>query len=332
MFVNRQKPQIEKLLRPLLEGHAAHICIIDPPGHPNVGDHAIFLGELDFIAEHFPSSRVSCFDVDSYSASVDPLIEQATIILIHGGGNFGDIWPAHHGLRTQIIKNFSHKKIVQLPQSVHFNNEAELRRTADLIDRHKDFHLIVRDRRSHTYAKARFSCPVMLAPDMAFAMKPIKRRHPIVDYLCLLRTDKEAICDHLAITETLAQQGKSIEVADWVDNPRTWIMNADVTLARLIHKYPNRTAPLRSVAVSLRRAYATQRVAHGIALLSRGRHVVTDRLHAHIMCTLMDIPHFVFDSYDGKISALNETWLRGYPSGAMISSPLLLAARLLEVP
>jgi Polysaccharide pyruvyl transferase len=50
----------------------------------------------------------------------------------------------------------------------------------------------------------------------------------------------------------------------------------------------------------LRQQYAMQRLVYGIDLLSKGAIVVTDRLHAHILCCLLNIPHFVFDSLGGK--------------------------------
>jgi len=39
---------IVDLFVPFLIHKAEHICIINPPGHPNVGDSAILLGEMSF--------------------------------------------------------------------------------------------------------------------------------------------------------------------------------------------------------------------------------------------------------------------------------------------
>jgi exopolysaccharide biosynthesis predicted pyruvyltransferase EpsI len=328
MFMHHLNLKIETAIKPLLAGKSRHICVIDPPGHSNVGDNAIFLGELDFIFKHFPDARVSFYDLNSHSDGADDLIEEATIILLHGGGNFGDIWPDHQALRMRIIERFLHKPIIQLPQSIYFNDSGEMKRTAALIDRHRAFHLIVRDMRSKAYADARFGCPVLLVPDMAFAMRPIARKEPSFDYLCLLRTDKEAISDHTAIVGAVREVGGSVEIADWLDAPRTLVVRADQRLGWWTRKHPHWTAALRSMALRIRRAYAEQRVSRGIELLSQGRNVVTDRLHGHIMCTLLEIPHFVFDSFDGKISALNETWLHRDPYGLMISSPSALSQHL----
>jgi exopolysaccharide biosynthesis protein PssK len=41
--------------------------------------------------------------------------------------------------------------------------------------------------------------------------------------------------------------------------------------------------------------------------------VITDRLHAHILCLLMDIPHVVVDNSYGKVRSFVETWTAGAP-------------------
>jgi hypothetical protein len=45
--------------------------------------------------------RLSFFDVGNYTAHCDKFIEQCSIILIDGGGNFGDLWAPHHDLRLR---------------------------------------------------------------------------------------------------------------------------------------------------------------------------------------------------------------------------------------
>jgi exopolysaccharide biosynthesis protein PssK len=320
--------RIEDILKPLLHQKGEHICIIDPPGHPNVGDSAILLGELDFIARNFPSSRVSYYDVDNYSPNADRYIEEATILLIHGGGNFGDIWPHHHELRMRVLQRFSHKSIVQLPQSIHFSDKIASRSTADIIRQQRDFTLLLRDQESFEYANTNFDCKVLLSPDMAFAMKPIVRKSPTVGYLCLLRTDKEVMANHRAIFEALHATSKTVEVCDWLGGPRKSSTRLDHILRKLTRKLPTVTAPLRSAMMSVRQQFAVQRLAYGIELLSKGATVVTDRLHGHILCCLLDIPHFVFDSYGGKISAFHATWTRDNTAAQLITSPPELSIRL----
>ncbi len=53
---------------------------------------------------------------------------------------------------------------------------------------------------------------------------------------------------------------------------------------------------------------AAARVERGLALLSRGRRIVTDRLHGHILATLLGIPHVALDNDYGKLSAYIACW------------------------
>jgi pyruvyl transferase EpsO len=320
--------KIEAILNPLLAGRNEHICIIDPPGHPNVGDCAILLGELDFFARHHSASRLSYYDVDSYTPGADKYIEQASILVIHGGGNFGDIWPHHHRMRSTALERFRHKPIIQMPQSISFDSDEELKRTAALIRAHPDFTLLVRDTKSQAFAEAHFECRVILCPDMAFAMRPMKRKPASTDVFCLLRTDKEAVADHAAIEQALQETGARLEIRDWLENPPTLTSQLDYRLKRMTRFHPERTAPFRTQLVWVRQAYARTRLAYGAELLSRGRVVVTDRLHAHILSSLLDIPNFVFDSYDGKISALYNTWTKGRVEATLVASPAELAGHL----
>lgn len=313
------REKISQAVVPLIADHARHICIIDPPNHQNVGDSAILLGELHFLEAQFPRSKVSFYDVDTYSPAADRYIEEASILLVHGGGNFGDIWPHHHNFRKTIIERFAHKRIVQLPQSISFSDPADLADTQRLIAGHPDFTLMVRDTRSLEFAQKTFECPTVLAPDMAFAMKPIRRLPPSADIFCLLRSDKEAVADHAAIRQVVEACGSMLE-DDWLDTSNTVAARLDRKLKGMTRRRPARTAPLRGLMVAVRRAYAADRVARGVHLLSQGRQVVTDRLHAHVLASLLDIPNYAFDSFDRKISALYETWTHEGSPGRIVTS------------
>jgi exopolysaccharide biosynthesis predicted pyruvyltransferase EpsI len=111
----------------------------------------------------------------------------------------------------------------------------------------------------------------------------------------------------------------SVEVCDWLGQSQD-LSILEESLKRITKAMPGVAAPLRSMMMRLRQSYARQRLAYGVSLLSKGSTVVTDRLLAHILCYLLDVPHFIFDSYDGKISAFHATWTKDYLDGRLISS------------
>lgn len=322
--------KIHNVLEPILAGNIDRACLIDPPGYANVGDSAILLGQLDYLDQHYPDVGTSFYDVGNYTAKADRYIDESTILLLNGGGNFGDLWPQHHEIRKTILRNFRHKRIVQLPQSISFSDAAELQETRTLIKNHPDFHLITRDTKTYEFARHSFDCHVSLCPDMAFAMRPIRRKPPRIDAYGLLRADKEVAADHGAIKQILAAAGATFETGDWLDDPPTFARRLDRRLNLMTRNNPALTAPFRSQMLWARRLYARERLERGVDLLSRGRYVVTDRLHAHILSTLMDIPNFAFDSLDGKVAAFHHTWIAGRARAWMVDSPAALTARIEE--
>src|SRR3546814_16823778 len=65
---------------------------------------------------------------------------------------------------------------------------------------------------------------------------------------------------------------------------------------------------------------AQWRLRRGISMLSQGRVIVTDRLHAHILSLLFDIPQVVLDNMYGKVSSFAEQWTEHY-CGFYCASP-----------
>jgi pyruvyl transferase EpsO len=67
----------------------------------------------------------------------------------------------------------------------------------------------------------------------------------------------------------------------------------------------------------------------GITVLSHGRTVITDRLHAQILCELLQIPNIAVDTGYGKIRSNHETWLAGSPTSSLVftAAEAVLAAQ-----
>ena len=321
LHLNAQLSQrIDETLAPLIAGRSERICIIDPPGYANVGDSAIFLGELAFLRRNFPEARIDFFDTANYTPACDRFIRDSSVILLQGGGNFGEIWPRHHAIRMEILNRFPGKPIVQFPQSISFTTQAAIDATARVIETQGNFTLLVRDRKSQAFAEKHFPCATILCPDMAFALSHIQREPASLDFLCLLRQDKEMVADHSKLLKVLKALGGSLDVADWIEAPGSRLGKRDKSLGRTWRRYPWTIGFTRSFAFRLRERYARERLAFGLGLLSRGSMVITDRLHAHVLCCLLGVRHLLFDSLDGKVSALYEAWTKGTQHARLVSS------------
>jgi pyruvyl transferase EpsO len=57
-----------------------------------------------------------------------------------------------------------------------------------------------------------------------------------------------------------------------------------------------------------RRMIAGRKLAAGARFLDRGRFLITDRLHGHILAVLLAKPHAVLDNTTGKNAAFLESW------------------------
>jgi len=68
-------------------------------------------------------------------------------------------------------------------------------------------------------------------------------------------------------------------------------------------------------------ARAAATIARALYILSLGRVVITDRLHGHIFCLLLGIPHVLLNNDSGKNWNFYETWTRDSPLCRLARNP-----------
>ena len=211
-----------------------HGCaLLDFPDHGNVGDSAIWAGQIAFLDCHGIARQLAgANDMDLSEVEVLP---PDVPVLLHGGGNFGDLWPHHQMFREAVLSRFRDRLVIQLPQSIHYDDPALIEQTAQVIATHPHFVLMVRDRPSLELARSRFDCDVRLCPDMAFALGPQPRPvRPDRDVVMLMRTDGERRGD-IDSGEGGVPQGWLL--ADWLEDRgethRGQLMRWQVRAARM---------------------------------------------------------------------------------------------------
>lgn len=64
-----------------------------------------------------------------------------------------------------------------------------------------------------------------------------------------------------------------------------------------------------------------------MSILGRSRVVITDRLHAHILSTLLGRSNVVLDNNYGKISNFIEAWTKDFPASQRASDPVAAMAQ-----
>lgn len=277
------------------------LALVDFPDHSNVGDSAIWLGEMAYLRgrDRLPAyySAIADFDDAACRAAIGD-----GPILIHGGGNMGTLWPKHEAFRLHLLRAHRGRPIVQMPQSIHYADPAAAAEMADAIRAHGQFTLLVRDARSLAFAHEHFDCTIRLCPDAALMLGRQHRTPASVPVFALLRTDHERAP---GTPDTLPA---GVVADDWLeeDPAQKRVLRLTLGLGRLVTRDPMARRAVRQ------RRLAEWRLQRGLAMLAAGELVVTDRLHAHILSLLLDIPHVLLDNSYGKVAGFADQWTRDY--------------------
>jgi exopolysaccharide biosynthesis predicted pyruvyltransferase EpsI len=192
-FVGALSAEIDATLARLVP-RGERVALVNFPNHCNAGDPALWLGELASLrrvgARVVHVASWASYRRDALARALAP----GGTILLHGGGNFGDLYPHNQATtRERVLADFPHRRTIQLPQSLWFREAANRDRLRRLCEAHRDFTLLVREAQSLELARAHFAVPSLLCPDMAFALGTLPRAGtPATDVLWLARTDLEA--------------------------------------------------------------------------------------------------------------------------------------------
>ncbi|MBR8832377.1 MAG: putative pyruvyl transferase EpsO [Chroococcopsis gigantea SAG 12.99] len=320
--------------------------LLDYPNHSNIGDHLIWLGEILYLTRTAKIDiKYTCHGGDF---SEDILNSQSSDIpiLLHGGGNLGDIWPKYQLFREKIISQYQDRQIVILPQSIYFKFPENLERTAKIFNSHPDLTIFVRDDNSYTIAvESFFNCRVIKAPDSAFEMVDIPglpNIEPSSDsilYIDRVDVERNALyspaklgIDNLVVEDWIAFQWMNKLPKDWVYIPglaklirEGWqrgLATPDQWLSRQkwehLHPYSHIFHTIYD-SDSHRKSWSLMHSA--IYQLQKYPFVITNRLHVHILCLLLDIPHVVFPGSYYKIKAFYDTWTHDLPTCKLVEDP-----------
>ncbi|HET7622037.1 MAG TPA: polysaccharide pyruvyl transferase family protein [Gemmatimonadaceae bacterium] len=313
-----QTPLLESLravmdgvLSPILAG-TRRVALLDFPTHSNVGDSAIWLGTLAYLRDR---EKIVCYSCDHDTYSRETLARRLGdgVILLSGGGNFGDIWELPQHFRERVVRDFPDSRIVQLPQTIMFRDARAIERARAVFGGHRALTLLARDRRSLAFATENFQAPALLCPDMALWLGPIARPAPATKaILWLARGDRE---------RGAGAPPQGIQSMDWLDEPRTAGLRFERFLRTLVAEHPRVESTLRNALSRVEDHTAAKRLRRGCATLSEGRVVITDRLHAHILSLLLGIPNVILDNSYGKVRDFHQTWTSGSDLVTLAADP-----------
>lgn len=309
MQIEEKKYQLQIIIKETLSPLIDHEYIfIDLPYYNNIGDVLIWAGTEQYL-KTLPHK---CLYKSSFKDFVHKDINDMTIIIMQGGGNFGDIWHEHQNFRKRIIKEYPKNRIIVLPQSIYYENQENLKSDAILFSEHTNLYLCARDTYSLNILKKYFSNNSLLLPDMAFYLDFPIRRQKTGRILYLRRTDKEL---NLSLLKLDIPQ--SSEIHDWPTYEKNLNLNKILYYSSKILSKISMTLATRWRDFYQDKVMRPSMVKIGYNFLNQYDEIYSTRLHVAILGSLMGIKvHFIDNSY-GKNKNVYSTWLNNLETISM---------------
>lgn len=276
---------------------------LDIPGHMNVGDHLIALGAWELLKE-MPFKCLTKSTFSGFNWTVEP----KAIILLHGGGNFGDLYPGANWFRNEIVRRFPDHKIIFLPQTITYNDKSLISKDAQICAKHTDLHICARDYESYRLLNDHFhSNHIYLLPDTAWGLyeRLKKKQEP--------RGQRKSILINRADSERNGSWDvKADDVMDWPEILEATHISPWIKFHSIINKLRKHFGSHLFRRIS---DIYLIRIIYPLILSRINRffleydHVFTTRLHGLIFSIMLHLPVEWIDTKYGKISSYANTWL-----------------------
>lgn len=269
------------------------ILLIGTPIHGNLGDHAIALEEKNFLNFYFSEYKFYEITMPMYNIFKKRLqknISKKDLIFISGGGWMGNLWLHNENVIREIVSSYPNNQIIIFPQTVFYSNDdkgmVECKKTAEILNRHSNLFLFLREKDSYNLAKKYFSeININLAPDMALYGSLLKDKQSSVvsnTIKVCLRNDREQVLDiKEEVLNILGEKYKKYKIEE---------------ITTVLPKYISLNNRKKEVLNCWRN-------------ISEAKILITDRLHAMIFSVLNGVPCIVLNNKTGKVFGVY-SWIK----------------------
>lgn len=263
--------------------------IIGTPDHKNLGDHAIAYATISYLKRIIPSYEiVEVVEGEFYqnAIKIKKALKPGDLIILQGGGNFGNQYQYIENIRRVAIKFFNNYPIIMFPQTIHFTNDKvgviELKKSKSIYEKNRQLLLTAREKVSYIKMTDNFNLPCICVPDIVLSIHGIiSNDAERSNILCCFRNDKEGLLssmDRDRIFEILSEFG-AIEHLDTISQTNVGPENREKEIKKIL------------------RCFSTKRL------------IVTDRLHGMVFAAVTNTPCIVFSNYNHKVKGVYE-WIK----------------------
>lgn len=303
--INVLRENIKSTLTPLINND---YILLDLPYYSNIGDTLIWEGTKEYL-ETLP---YKCLYYASKDSFVYRKLPKNVVILLQGGGNFGDLYRLHSEFRKKIIELYPDNKVIILPQTAFYEDRQKLIIDAEFYSQHKNVTICAREQYTYDLLKKHFKNEILLMPDMAFFinLKKYKLGKETGKVLYLKRIDKE-----FSKNDEKIEIPKNAEIHDWPTYEHSFheekiVETLYCKFRRLLSilRFPNRIIAKLN---DWKRNYFYRRfyVQLGIDFLSPYSLIFTTRLHVMILSVLLHKKLHLINNTSGKVINFYNTWL-----------------------
>lgn len=288
--------------------------LLDLPYHVNIGDLLIWQGELTFLKHEVKHRMLRYYNQYTFGF---PKLDEDVVILLHGGGNFGDVWRASQEFRLEVIRRYPNNRIIIFPQSVYYSTDELAKSDALQFAKHHDLTICARDKVSFEYLQRFFTNPLLCIPDMAFCID----RNLFMPYI--LEQTKENLffkrADHEFREVTVDFIEGEYDTCDWPGTENLSLFIKNLFLLMILIRRIRKKGKLGDTIASFLSWFVNKifmyivrprYIRRGIRFISQYRNIYTTRLHGLILSHLLRKNIFIISNNNGKLENYYNSWLQ----------------------
>jgi exopolysaccharide biosynthesis predicted pyruvyltransferase EpsI len=263
-------------------------------------------------------------DLSKYRAALEEH-KPHSAILIAGGGNFNDFYWEDQPARMMMVETFPDIPIRSFPQSINMTHDDRIAETKKAFGSHNDLQLAARDQPSFDWLEKTFGPQAqevqpnkvrrILTPDIAFmwGSRPDFRANTNKTHniLILARDDWEiAEGDSASIPMGQGELDLGGSIGKVTYNKVDWKFTTTPDIDPTTITKPDGTTVTVGQKEEGKNQRAWAKAIAGFEMLGSADFIITDRLHGHIMSTLIGTPHVLMDSKLKKNLNFHDTWTK----------------------